>query len=348
MKLLKKATYPLEKCYSLANLPIEGKNHIIVAAEKKDRCLLFSLSGELEDIIWDEPGGTMSLVPIPNCSAAFLASQKMYSPNDSTEAKIVLVQKLDSGQWSVKTFVNIPFVHRFDILETDTGLYLFVATIKSAHAYKEDWSSPGQVLTCKLPDDILNNPCPPLIVLKEGLLKNHGYCRRPFLFGKVGVTSSENGVFSFTPPHSQCESWQIEQFCANPISDIAFTDFDNDGQEEMVVFSPFHGDTLAIYKKNKNKYVPVYTHPKKLEFIHAIWAGTLYGQNFAIVGHRKGASRDLLGISFKKGAYHIEVLEKDAGSTNILHYKNAEKEWLVSANREKNEIAFYEIEDFRE
>ncbi len=53
----KKKIAELEKCYSIAPLIYQGKPHILVAAEKTDRCILFDAEGNEVATVWEEPGG---------------------------------------------------------------------------------------------------------------------------------------------------------------------------------------------------------------------------------------------------------------------------------------------------
>ncbi len=68
----------------------------------------------------------------------------------------------------------------------------------------------------------------------------------------------------------------MEQLLDEAASDAVLVDLDGDGQKELGVLSPFHGENIYIYKKRDGRYEQVYAYEKKAEFTHAI-----YGENSA-------------------------------------------------------------------
>lgn len=344
-EMKKKVLAKLEKCYSIAPLWYHGETHILVAAEKQNKCLLFDEDGILRDTVWEGPGGVMSMAQIPGSDGQFLATQKFYSPNDSKEAKIVLADPGEQGGWNVRTLIEIPFVHRFDILCSNGVNYLIACTIKSDHNYKDDWSSPGKVYAAKLPDslDQVNEQHPlQLEVIKDGMLKNHGYCKVKENGREFAVICSENGVFQFYPPENKDENWKIVKILDMPVSDAVMIDLDNDGMKELVTLSPFHGDELRIYKAIKGQYHLVYEYPEKAEFLHAVWSGMIEGKPVAVVGHRKGARRLLmLWWDQEDEKYSFRTIDDDCGPANVYGYNRKNKDVLIAANRETDEIAMY-------
>ncbi len=341
----KKVLAELEKCYSIAPLHYQGKDHILVAAEKTDRCILFDAQGKEECTVWDGPGGVMTMVQVPGTDGEFLATHKFYSPNDSKEAKIIRAVPDGTGKWTVTTLVDLPFVHRFDILKSGGETYLIACTLKSGHEFKDDWSNPGKIYVARLPEDLSafdEDHQLPLAVLKDGMLKNHGYCKVAEDGEESSVVCSENGVFRCFPPKSPDGSWEVIQLLDTPASDAVMIDLDGDGSRELIVISPFHGDTLSIYRENEGHYDLDYTYPERAEFLHAIWSGTIGGRPAAVIGHRKGARR-LLMFSWceEKKAYRFRTLDDDCGPANVYGYQADGKDVLIAANREMNEIAMY-------
>ncbi|AEF18143.1 hypothetical protein Thexy_2135 [Thermoanaerobacterium xylanolyticum LX-11] len=346
MKVDRKKIGELEKCYSMTLLDYNNSKHIVVATEKIGKCFLFDLDGNLEETIWDGYGGTMSIVQVPGSNGQFLATHKFYSPNDSKNASIVVVSPKGKDYWEIRTLVNLPFVHRFDIITRNGINYLIVCTIKSGHEYKDDWTIPGKVYSAVLPDnleDFNDNNQLQLEVIKDGMSKNHGYYRYLNNGSQSAVISCEQGVFHFVPPANINGKWTIEKLISTPASDALLLDFDNDGIDELVVFSPFHGDNLIIYKKDNEKYTEVFS--TKMEFLHAIYGGLICGKPMIIVGHR-GGKRNLIAITYndKTGNYDLEILDTNAGAANVITYKNKSKDIIIATNREINEITMYTLQ----
>ncbi len=347
MKVEKKVIARLSKCYSIAPLRDRGKDCILVAAEKTERCLLFDRKGKLLDTVWEEPGGAMSMVQVPGKDGQFLATHKFYSPNDSADAEIVTVSHKENGDWEVRTLVKLPHVHRFDIVKRNGTNYLIACTLKSGHKFKDDWSMPGKVYAAALPEDLSRfdgeHPLK-MQVIRENMLKNHGYYRITENDTDTCLISADSGVFRFFPPADVNGEWGMEQLLNTPSSDAVLVDFDGDGEMELAVLSPFHGDKITIYKRMEKSFEKVYEYDKPADFTHAIYGGNLGGKQVLIAGHRKGERNLIVFWWDATKGYCRELIDKDCGPANVFHYVDGEKDILISANREMDEIAMYTLE----
>ena len=346
LKCEKRVLEHLEKCYSIAPLHYQGRDHILVAAEKTDRCLLFDLDGNLLDTVWSEPGGVMTMVQVPGTDGEFLATHKFYSPNDSKEAKIVIVTPVE-GRWEVRTLADLPHVHRFDILERNGIRYLIACALKSGHEYKDDWSMPGKVYAAVLPDDLSmygDEHQLELKVIKDNMLKNHGYYKVVEDGVETSVISCDSGVYQFCPPDKSDGEWGINQLLDTAASDAVLVDLDEDGEKELVVMSPFHGPDITFYKKQGGMFQKVYAYEKSADFTHSLYGGTICGKPAVIIGHRQG-ERDLLIFfwNYDEQAYQAEILDHDCGSANVFRYRHKGQDILISTNREIDEIAMYTL-----
>ena len=83
------------------------------------------------------------------------------------------------------------------------------------------------------------------------MLKNHGYYRVEDNGVTTCIISADNGVFQFIPPASADGEWEIKELLSEPASDAVLIDLDGDGEKELGVLSPFHGDEISIYKKGR-------------------------------------------------------------------------------------------------
>lgn len=339
----KKVLATLEKCYAVAPLNYKGEKCFLVAAEKKGDCLLFDMNGVIKETIWNGPGGVMTMEQIPGSDGAFLATNRFYSPNDSANASIVIAYPSKNG-WTVKSLAVLPFVHRFTILSTSDAQYLVAATLKSAHAFQDDWSCPGRILVAKLPGiEELKTGTNMLqfTPIKSELLKNHGFFKDCSDGMQRAIFGAQNGIYRVTPPQTVHDQWLVEQILAEPTSDMTLIDLDGDGARELVTYSPFHGDRLVIYHQTETGYEKVYTHQEPLEFLHAICGGHLNGVATVLVGFRKG-KRQLCAITHDNG-YHLTVIDSDVGPANAMILPGKNSNIIISANRETDEVAMYSL-----
>jgi hypothetical protein len=344
LKFEKQVIANIEKCYSVCPMEIDHTPGFLIATEKAGGCFFFNLSGEKVATIWDDPGGVMSLVPVPQTEDVFLSTQEFYSPNDSANARIVLASPYQD-RWQVKKVVDLPFVHRFDILSTPHQDYLIACTLKSDHHFKEDWTHPGKVLVCPLaPGFAGGDDEPQFEVLIDNLTKNHGYYRSSENGFPFALVSSENGIFKVIPPINPGKDWLVEKILDQATSDATLLDLTGDGIPELVTLSPFHGDDLNIYHLVDGKYQLEYAWPEKLEFLHAIWSGSIAGQPVVVLGHRQG-KRDLFLLRYDhdQKTYIRQTIDEDCGPANATYIDRDELKAIIATNRETNEVAMYRL-----
>jgi len=348
MNVEKKVIASLNKCYAMAELPCQGQHCFLVAAEKSDPCYLFAEDGTKLETVWTEPGGVMTMVKVPGADGQFLSTQRFFSPNDSKNASIIIATRKGKDDWELRTLCKAPFVHRFGILNRNGTNYLLVCCLKSGHEYKNDWRFPGEVFATVLPSDlsVFNEDHPlALTKIKDGMLRNHGYCQIQMNGHDAAVVGCEQGTFLFTPPAAPGKDWGIEQLCGVPASDSVLLDFDGDGKLELGTISPFHGASLTIYHLDAfGSYVPRWKLPipeEETEFLHATWAGELCGRPAWVVGWRKG-TRKTIAITCQDGVYQTEIIDENTGCANAMHFVNKDgKDVIVATNREIDEAAMY-------
>ena len=352
MKVEKKVISNLNKCYAISELTYQGKHGFLVAAEKHDPCYLFAEDGTQLETVWTEPGGVMTMTPVPDTNGQFLATHQFYSPNDSLNAKIVIVTPKGKDDWEVRTLCSAPFVHRFGILQRGGVNYLLVCCLKSGHEYKNDWRFPGACYGAVLPSDLSGfdeeHPLE-LQLIMDDMLKNHGYSKISHGGHDAALVACEEGTFIFDPPAVCGAEWEVTQISTVPSSDSILLDFDGDGKPELGCISPFHGSSLVIYHLDEHdNYVPQwkYDRPEKdTEMIHGTWSCELLGKPTWIVGWRKG-TKDTIAITWDEaaGTYHTEFIDRSTGCANAMHFVNKEgKDVIIATNREIDEVAMYTV-----
>ena len=175
MHIEKRFLTSMNRCYSATHIEVDGQTRILLATEGEGPLPGLDRAGLRPRLttVWDGPGGTMSMVPIPGTNGEFLAVQKFFKMFQWEEAKLVHVKPAADGSYQVTDVLHLPYIHRFDLLPVDERLYFIGCTLATTKESREDWSSPGKIFVGEY-----RGPGPLQVsVLKDGLTQNHGFSR---------------------------------------------------------------------------------------------------------------------------------------------------------------------------
>ncbi len=281
----------------------------------------------------------MSIVPIPGTNGEFLAVQKFFRMFDWEDAKVVHVRPQANGGYEVTDILQLPYVHRFDLLTVGGRHYFIGCTLATKKTTKEDWSSPGSIWVGEYTGVGPMN----ITVLKDGLTKNHGYSRLVQDGVMRGLVTCDEGAFEVTPPQTPGGEWAVRQFMDWPISDISAIDIDGDGELEFATIEDFHGPYFRIYKKIDGAFKKVFEHPEVTEFYHVVVGATLAGEPVFIGGCRRGKQQLFYVRAKRKSPLELEavVIEEGVGPSNVYVLHEQDRDIIVAANRETDESALY-------
>lgn len=333
------------KCYSVNALNIDGETQLVFAGEGPGVLNIYSgETFETKKKIWDADdtcGGTMSVVTVPEYEGYFFVSKGFFSMVDSDTSAIYLMRYKD-GVMTEEKIVEIPFLHRFDIVQADGKRFLVAASLHGGKQDKEDWSKPGKVYVAELPADLTKSMHIGLTVLVAGLTKNHGFNRGQWQGQEVVFVASKSGVLAVIPPQLGKEAWSTEVIFDFPVSDVAAIDLDGDGELEFAIMSPFHGNQIDIYKKIEGKYQSVFKYEKEQDFYHAINADTFNGVPTFVLGARKDPM-DLFMVQYDETlkTFKSILIESQVGAANARIIHTEKGDIIMSANRQINQAAIY-------
>ena len=342
MKIEKRFLTEFNRCYSANSLVVDGQTRILLATEGEGPCKAWTGPDYTESHnVWEGPGGTMSIVPIPGTNGEFLAVQKFFKMFAWEEAKVVHVRPLSHGGYEVTDILHLPYIHRFDLLTVDGRHYFVGGTLATTKETKEDWSNPGKIWVGEY------TGVGPLhvTVLKDGLTKNHGYSRLVRDGTMSGLVTCEEGAFEVKPPQVSGGEWSVTQFMDWPISDIAAIDIDGDGELEFATIEPFHGEYFRVYKKINGRFTKIFEHAEVTEFYHVVEGATLAGTPVFIGGCRRGKQQLFYVHATQNTPLELraEVIEEGAGPSNVYVLHEKDRDIIVAANREKGEAALYVV-----
>lgn len=342
MKITKTVLGALDRAYATAIMEINDKFNYVIATEGHGPCLMFDEITQESETVWDGPGGTMNIVPIPGRKNEFIATQDFTPTFQAKESKIVHAKCDDHGKWTVDPIMTIPYLHRFDVFMRHNKLCFIGATLCQDKESKDDWSKPGKVYIGEI-DNEISKPFV-LTPILEGLTKNHGFCRGVWQGRDAYLVSGSEGVFVLYLPKAEQDAWEIEQLLHHEVSDIAICDIDNDGIMELAAIESFHGERGIIYKYIKGKLLPIHEH--QYEFGHVVWGGKILNKPSFIIGGRKG-NRELncFQVDDHSGEIKHFMIDNTGGPSNIAVLNKSNCDIILAANREIGEIAIYEIRE---
>lgn len=341
MKIQKTHLADLPLVYAVSAIEIGGRDYFLAASELEGQgslCLLLDPVTVRKDVIWEAPGGVMSLIPVPGEDGAFLSIEEFYPVFKSENASIhktVLKVREDGLDIRKELICRLPFTHRITLLQEPDGLYLAAANLCNSKKFTEDWSDPGGVHIGPFGEQVT------LTTVLGGLSKNHGMYTQPTPGGDVLWVGAHEGVTRYWREDG---CWKHEFVIRDETSDMWIADIDGDGEEEMAVIQGFHGNTAKVLKQRGGLWQPIAELP--IDFGHVVWAGRILGSSCLITGSRGGdMALTLHRVIPEEGGLGFESqrLEAGVGSTQIavLHRENAE--WICSANHETGTVDLYTI-----
>ena len=333
----------IEKCYATLGVMLDGKPCVFFGGEGPGSVRAFRGDGlEQCDLIWEGGGGTMSLVPYPEREGWVLASRGFYSMVESEGSTIELIRYIQ-GRFSHETIARLPFLHRFDtLLAPDGTRYIFAATLHGGKADKNDWSKPGHLYAGAMPSKVDEPFEVALEQLPGDYFVNHGFCKAEWEGRDAAFIASREGVFAVLPPASFGGEWSVHQLMDFPASDIAVCDIDGDGEKEIAVLMPFHGNEFKIFHLHNGAYREVFSYPVANDFYHAVISGRICGEQMFVGGARKLAA-DLFLVRWdaQQSSFITQQLEAGSGPSNLAILNCESCDYLLSANRMVFEAAIY-------
>ena len=331
------------RAYAVGHVTVDNELHLIVASEAIDgKCIMYSGEHfEKRTTLWADQGGTMSIVPIPNTNGEFLAVRNFFPGFNAATAKVVHVKK-EAGEFVVRNFIQLPYLHRFDLITVGDTHYFIGATLCSSKKEREDWSDPGKVFVGVLPKDLSEGMT--VTPILENLTHNHGYYAAPYEGKDAAWIASDEGLFVFVPPQKAGESWTHHHLIRKPISDVAVLDIDFDGIPEIISIEPFHGNVMVMYKKINGQYEQVYQVERPLEFAHALCGTTLRDKPAFVCGIRR-LNKEMFYIDYnlEKQAYELHEIDREIGPANLTVIHLKDHDIILSANNTIHQAAIYYV-----
>ena len=341
MKVKRRILREMPAPYAVNLHKIGGREKAVFAAELDSLCVGVWADTLEQEVLWEGKGGTMNTFQL-NERGDFLAIQRFYRGFQSKDACIVKVENRE-GKWEQTEIASLPFCHRMCVVEIEDVPHMVCCVLCANKESPDDWSQPGRVAVSKVPLGAGEQAS--FATILEGLHKNHGIFQGSLDGKETILVTGEEGIFQLKIPESLKEPWSYEKLIARETSDCTVLDVDGDGEDEIIAIEGFHGNRLAVYKRENGRWEQVYTYP--IEFGHAIWSGTIFSKPGFLIGYR-AANAALLLFQLRekregRWLMDITVLDEHEGPTNAVVAHGKEKELIFSCSCSRDRILLYEL-----
>jgi hypothetical protein len=331
----KKKILDIEAVYTAHAFQNESGFYIGAGSETKEEVSLYDLAACETSPILRQPGGMMSFIPVPGKPHLFISIMGFFPPYKAQEAGIHLHTRMESN-WESGMAFALPFAHRCDTMSVDGRDYLVAASVCKHKADASDWSQAGELHVIDLENCEYKKWKPTII--DNQIVRNHGMCKAIVNGEEVICVSGEQGIFYI---EKDGDNWRVNPLFFKEVSEMCFFDLDGDGVDELVTIEPFHGNTLNIYKKDGANWEHRFSD--ELSFGHGLSAGIFKSRPIIVAGNRSGsmALESFLVEDLMRGKLERKVIEEGAGATMTQVFTYDSKDYILSANQRKNEVALY-------
>lgn len=342
MEIAKKTLAQLQDAYATGLINVGGEERLVVGPETKGKPLMFNPSNWTNELTFPEKlGGCMNVRPFSETEDSFFAIEGFYPVFQSEGAGVVYVSRNSDGNWQKRRVLDLPFVHRIEVVTVAGDSYLVASALAESKDSPEDWSSPGATYVGIIPD----NPEDGLEMSKvlSGIHKNHGLHVTELKGKEMVLITGQEGVFALIIPDNHSTDWESRKLIGHEVSDISVMDLDLDGDPELVTIEPFHGDTLGLYGNSGEGWEQQTSYP--LDFGHVVWTGEIQGHPRIIAGSR-GGKEDLVCLKWDESSGDLKedfVIDQGVGPAQITVLQKPDLDIVFSANNGADEVAMYRI-----
>lgn len=334
----KKVLMNVESVYTAFAFRSGRRSLVAAGSETCPEVFLYDLDRHEKELVGGCPGGVMSFVPVPGIEDIYFSVMGLFPGFVGAEAGIFMHRK-DASGWKTEKVFPLPFAHRCDVVRHAGRNYLFAVSVSRFKADPADWSNPSDIYV--MPLDPADATPGQATLVESTIFRNHGMLKTGDGEDQTLYVSGAEGIFRMDMGNDG--KWTPVRVFSKEVSEFGFIDIDSDGRDELATIEPFHGNTLNIYRKSDDgDWTSVYKG--ELDFGHGLSCGIAAGKPRIAVGNRRGPlTLDTLtyeGCAAGQG-FRREVLENEAGPTQTQFFSHQGKNYILSANQRKNEVAIY-------